>query len=232
MQKDSDDDVAIGGRDAPAGSSCDDVGPDQPTEEQLQDEADVESSARSSDVPTGAVGRDKHTASSSRHSEAEADLDAKRLDQEGIDWADGDAGDGSWGEENVLDEDWVDGDGGDEEEATRDEVNGGSAAPALEASAESAHLPHEQAKEGGHVDTSQLASMTGAHPTSHNEVWDGIVNDREEQGVLAVETPEQTQKETADTKEDNQQQENEDGCLLYTSPSPRDQRGSRMPSSA
>ena len=25
---------------------------------------------------------------------------------------------------------------------------------------------------------------------------------------------------------------NEDGCLLYTSPSPRDQRGSRMPSSA
>ena len=25
---------------------------------------------------------------------------------------------------------------------------------------------------------------------------------------------------------------NSDGCLLYTSPSPRDQRGSRMPSSA
>ena len=26
--------------------------------------------------------------------------------------------------------------------------------------------------------------------------------------------------------------ENSEGCLLYTSPSPRDQRGSRMPSSA
>ena len=28
------------------------------------------------------------------------------------------------------------------------------------------------------------------------------------------------------------EQEQERGCLLYTSPSPRDQRGSRMPSSA
>ena len=31
---------------------------------------------------------------------------------------------------------------------------------------------------------------------------------------------------------DNQQDDDDNGCLLYTSPSPRDQRGSRMPSSA
>ena len=34
------------------------------------------------------------------------------------------------------------------------------------------------------------------------------------------------------TGEEFQTYLNPDGCLLYTSPSPRDQRGSRMPSSA
>ena len=36
----------------------------------------------------------------------------------------------------------------------------------------------------------------------------------------------------AETGQDDDQVEADSNCLLYTSPSPRDQRGSRMPSSA
>ena len=39
-------------------------------------------------------------------------------------------------------------------------------------------------------------------------------------------------KQNENDENDNLQKRNPKGCLLYTSPSPRDQRGSRMPSSA
>ena len=51
-----------------------------------------------------------------------------------------------------------------------------------------------------------MASFTGQHPAGQNLIWNGIC--AFVLGGLAI------------------------VCLLYTSPSPRDQRGSRMPSSA
>ena len=39
-------------------------------------------------------------------------------------------------------------------------------------------------------------------------------------------------KQTSSDKEQSEHKDNHNNCLLYTSPSPRDQRGSRMPSSA
>ena len=53
--------------------------------------------------------------------------------------------------------------------------------------------------------------------------------DERGQGALGIDTS--GEEAVASVKRSDDEQKEED-CLLYTSPSPRDQRGSRMPSSA
>ena len=63
----------------------------------------------------------------------------------------------------------------------------------------------------------------------------GAVNEREKSIKDALSAAEMAKKEMASLKADNEKILNEaklQSCLLYTSPSPRDSRKSRMPSSA
>ena len=74
----------------------------------------------------------------------------------------------------------------------------------------------------GEIELGRNISETGAHVRGHNKHSIGIcmVGGLDEHGKAA---PSFTQWQWAILA---------DFCLLYTSPSPRDQRGSRMPSSA
>ena len=84
-------------------------------------------------------------------------------------------------------------------------------------------------------------------PHEHPRIETASVKERHSQGYVSTEMQEQAQVEegvvcsggsSADCKTAVKDQEPDhlyglsDACLLYTSPSPRDQRGSRMPSSA
>ena len=67
--------------------------------------------------------------------------------------------------------------------------------------------------------------------TLNDLIWQAhshaTAKEQEYQKALA----EKKEREAADAEKKKQQAQNT-ACLLYTSPSPRDQRGSRMPSSA
>ena len=73
-----------------------------------------------------------------------------------------------------------------------------------------------------------VASLAGCLDSFLDDDNDGLVNDDDNCPLISnsdqVDTDDDGQGDACDT--------DDDGCLLYTSPSPRDQRGSRMPSSA
>ena len=106
---------------------------------------------------------------------------------------------------------------------------------------------------GSHVSSMDGKTTILAADTTIGDVWTATVTPRDSQGNLGSEVQSATTATIVDIDSDNDgvfDSEDEfpndpnetvdsdddgvgdNGCLLYTSPSPRDQRGSRMPSSA